>query len=100
MTPQQGASPATMSDADLFTLLLLAPLAIPIVIGVLAGRVDAVAEWLTEHHILVPADQALLAPPGLAGAGLDLTRVLIAALLVVGLVAWIVMVRAGRKAQQ
>lgn len=82
-----GSSGDDSSSALILLLLatVLAPFVLP---GVLAGA----ERWLLEHHILVPASQALLALPW-THSGLDTRRLVILALILIGIGAASVSIR-------
>lgn len=66
--------------ARVLTWILVAPLMIPVVLGIAASRVRETSTWLVEKNVLVGPDLAVWEVPGLAGAGLDTPRLWGAAL--------------------
>lgn len=97
-----GAGAPGLSDGDMLALLILAPLGFGVVAGAVGARVldGALVDWLLEHSVVVPAEQALVPVPGFSGAGLDLHRLIGAVLLLGAVVATAVMLRAARRAQR
>lgn len=86
-----------VADNDRVALTFLGVLGLPALLTVAAAMWGRAAEWLVGHGILVAAtEQPLLPIPGLAGAGLDTARVVIAAAVVVASGA--IVVSAARRA--
>ncbi|RIQ11421.1 hypothetical protein [Jiangella rhizosphaerae] len=90
---------AELSDKDQFTLLMLAPLAAGAILPVLTGTIDGLGPWLVEHHVIA-ADGVLVPLPGADGAGLDLARTAIGALVLVVLTCLAVIARQHRAQDQ
>lgn len=78
-------SDGTDDDQETLGKLLLIGLAVLMVPAVLPEVRAAVSAWLLEHHVLAPPEAALIPIPFMDG-GLDLRRLVIVAVIVIGAV--------------
>lgn len=86
----ENNSRSSLSDSEIYTLLLLSPIAVPIVLALVPGWWDRALNWLVGHHILVAASEApMVMFPGDV-AGVDARRLVVAVAVCV-----VVMVCAG-----
>lgn len=98
MNPQSASG--TPSDKDWFALLMLTPLFVPTALTFLAARVESVKAWMLDHHVLATADEAVVAVPGLGGAGLDAEGATTAIVVLLLLVALVLIAGGGRDARR
>ena len=77
-----------IGEDDRVALTFLGVLGLPILLGLAGVLWGGAGEWLVAHRILVAAEERPLLPiPGLAGAGLDTARAVIAAAALVAVLA-------------
>ena len=75
----------SMSDNDILWLLILLPFAAPAGLAMLPGVRDGVVEWLVQHGVLVAAaEDPWWTIPGI-GAGIDVRRLVVVAVVMIGL---------------
>lgn len=91
----------SMSDADILWLLILLPFVAPAGLAMLPGVRDGVVEWLVQHGVLVAAaEDPWWTIPGIGGAGIDVRRLVIITVVMIGLLAcllsWVQAVRRRR----
>lgn len=90
----------SVSDDDVFVMILAAPLALPLVAPVAFGAWDEGREWMIERGFIASADEADWAVPGWDGAGVSSAHlVLVVCVLVVIMVVGSLLTRKRRDKQ-
>lgn len=94
--PARGNSPLANTPEEEIVLMQVAAAALTTVLASAGFLWMKGAEWLIEHQVLVAAEASpLLEIPGTAGAGLDVSRVVIAGSVLLGVLA--ITISAGRR---